>query len=70
MNKDIVAQIKKLDYIHTTWEDYALMLLNSTPNPLRGIWREKLVTSIIHAEFIYNSVFESHIAGIEIMSVT
>lgn len=68
MDENIINEIKDLNNIHTTWRDYALMLLNSTPNPLRGIWREKLVTSIIHAEFVYNSVFESHMAGIEIMS--
>lgn len=65
---DIMLEIKELNHIHSTWENYCLMLLNSTADPLRSIWREKIVTSIIHCEFNVGSISENNLAGLEILS--
>lgn len=64
-----VASLKKLGIIHTTWRDYTLMLLNSTPDPLRSIWREKVVTSTSHWHFNTGSISEGNMAGVEVLAV-
>ena len=63
-----ISRIKVLDNIHTTWRDYALLLVNSTNGPLRQNWRGKIVTMMIHSQFFFNSVFESHLIGLQILS--
>ena len=67
--EEIIDEIKKLNRIHTTWRDYALMLVNSTAEPLRSIWREKITTSVTHWEFDKGSISERNIAGMEILTV-
>lgn len=61
-------EIIELNHIHVSWRDYALMMLNSTPNSLRDIWREKLITSIIHADFNYSIIQEGTLMALEILS--
>lgn len=72
-NKDLstedIESIKNLQIIHTTWRDYTLMLLNSTPDPLRSIWREKVASSVSHWNFNVGSISEGNLAGIELLSV-
>lgn len=68
MNQDLINEINELNNIHLTWKDYCLFLLNSSPKRLRDPWREKLITGIVHSKFFYNSLFESHFIGLEIMS--
>lgn len=63
-----LKEIKDLNIIHTTWKDYALMLLNSTPDPLRSVWREKVVTSLTHWKFSNGSISEGNVAGCEVLS--
>ena len=55
ITKDIRQEILELNHIRTTWKDYCLLLLNSTPDPLRSNWRKKLITAVVHSEFFYNS---------------
>lgn len=64
-----LKSIKELNGIHTSWKDYTLMLLNSTADPLRTIWREKIVTSVTHWEFNKGSISEGNIAGMEVLTV-
>ena len=66
---ETINRIKKLNNINTSWRDYALMMLNSTAEPLRSIWREKIVTSVTHWEFNHGSISDGNIAGIEILTV-
>lgn len=68
MEEYLLKEINELNFIHTSWRDYALIMLNSTTDPLRSIWREKVCTSIIHASFGYNIICENSLAGLEIMS--
>ena len=67
--EDIINEIKDLSVIHTSWRDYCLMMLNSTADPLRSIWREKIVTSFEHWNFGSGSISDGNIAGIEILTV-
>lgn len=69
LTQELIDEINDLNLIHTTWRDYTLMLLNSTPDPLRSIWREKVVTSICHWQFNTGSISEGNMAGVEILSV-
>ena len=69
LTKEDAALIKKLGTIHTTWRDYTLMMLNSTADPLRSIWREKVVTSITHWSFNKGSISEGNVIGTEVLSV-
>lgn len=69
ITQDLINEINELNNIHTSWRDYALLLLNSTPDPLRSIWREKVSTSVSHWEFGVGSISEGNIAGIEILTV-
>ena len=64
----ILNEIKNLNNIHISWRDYCLMMLNSTAEPLRSIWREKLISSIIHTQFTKSSTCEGNFAGICILS--
>lgn len=66
--EDVLKEIDSLKTIKTSWKDYCLMMLNSTAEPLRSIWREKIITSITHWEFGNGSISEGNIAGLEIMS--
>ena len=66
---DFINEVKELNRIHVSWRDYALIMLNSTAEPLRSIWREKIVTSIAHWEFDKGSISEGNIAGMEILEV-
>lgn len=68
LNPEDKASYDELAVIHTTWRDYTLLLLNSTPDPLRSIWREKIVTSLTHWEFNSGSISEGNLAGLEILS--
>lgn len=65
---DLSDEIKELSKIHVSWRDYALMMLNSTHEPLRSIWREKLVSSITRTIFNKTSIFESNLVGLEVLS--
>ena len=67
--ENIKNEILSLNNIHTTWRDYCLMMLNSTAEPLRSIWREKITTSVVHWEFNYGSISDGNIAGMEILTV-
>lgn len=67
VSTELIEKVKKLQIVHTTWKDYALILLNSTPDPLRSIWREKVVGSITHWEFASGSISEGNMAAIEIL---
>lgn len=69
ITQDLINEINELNHIHTSWRDYALLLLNSTPDPLRSIWREKVATSVSHWEFGVGSISEGNIAGVEILTV-
>lgn len=60
--------IEDLNNIHITWRDYTLLMLNSTNDPLRSIWREKVVTSLSHWSFGTGSICEGNLAGLEILS--
>lgn len=60
--------LESLATIHTTWRDYALLLLNSTQEPLRTNWREKVIASILHWRFDTGSITEGNLAGLEILS--
>jgi hypothetical protein len=62
------TELLSMAIIHTTWRDYALMMLNSTADPLRSIWREKITASIISCEFKALALSEGSIAGLEIMA--
>ena len=59
---------KRLDRVHVTWRDYALMLLNSTADPLRSIWHEKVMTSYEHWKFKEGSISEVNVNGLEVLS--
>ena len=67
INENTLNEINNLNKIHTTWRDYALMLLNSSNKILRNNWRKKLITMIIHSEFYFNSFFETHLIGLSIL---
>lgn len=69
LSVETLEKLKSLGIIRTTWKDYALLLLNSTPDPLRSIWREKVVTSVVHWEFKDGSISEGNLAGMEILTV-
>ncbi len=64
-----VELLKELGVIHTTWRDYTLMMLNSTAEPLRSIWREKICTSVTHWSFNKGSISEGNVAGTEVLSL-
>lgn len=61
-------ELKSLNVIHITWRDYTLLMLNSTNDPLRTIWREKVVTSLSHWSFNTGSIDEGNLAGVEILA--
>jgi len=63
-----VESLKELGVIHTTWRDYTLMMLNSTAEPLRSIWREKVCTSVTHWSFNKGSISEGNIFGVEVLT--
>lgn len=65
----IKDEIQDLSTIRTSWRDYTLMMLNSTAEPLRSIWREKIVTSMSHWTFEKGSISEGNIDGMEILTV-
>lgn len=66
--EDIKRELHNLSIIKTTWKDYCLMMLNSTAEPLRTIWREKIVTSIVHWEFNSGSIGEENLVGLQVLS--
>lgn len=66
---EVLNEIKNLSVIKTSWRDYTLMMLNSTAEPLRSIWREKIVTSMSHWTYEKGSISEGNIAGMEILTV-
>lgn len=55
-------------YIDTTWKDYALYMLNTTKDPLRTIWQEKMVTSILSWKYSAGSVNQSTIDALSVMT--
>lgn len=67
-NQALIQEVQRLDVIHTSWRDYALLLMNSTNDPLRSIWREKVVTSFVHWTFGKGSISEENLLGMEILS--
>lgn len=69
LTADDISLLKELQVIHTTWKDYTLLLLNSTPDPLRSIWREKVVTSLSHWNFNAGSISEGNLIGTEVLTV-
>lgn len=68
-DKEIMDELNELNIIRTSWRDYSLMMLNSTADPLRSIWREKIVTSHCHWTYEKGSISEGNIAGMEILTV-
>ena len=70
LDENDLNKVKKLNFIHTTWRDYYLMLLNSTSDKygLRSNWRDKTITSIIHSSFNFNIISEGNLIGLEILS--
>ena len=68
LSYDEWVELKNLSRIHTTWRDYTLMLMNSTSEPLRSIWQEKLVTSICHWKFDTGSISEGNFVATQILS--
>lgn len=65
---ELTREIKDLNNIHFSWRDYALMLLNSTTDPLRSIWHEKVCTSYAHWTTGMGSISEGNLTGLEILS--
>lgn len=61
-------ELKKLSVIHTTWEDYCLYLLNTSEEPAKSIWREKLTSSILNQRYSEESIDLSTIDAINILS--
>lgn len=68
IDADLLKEIQSLGTIHTTWRDYTLLLLNSTSDPLRSIWREKIVTSFVHWNFLDGSISEGNVVGMAILA--
>lgn len=58
----------EMAFIHYTWRDYALNFLNTTQEPLRTNWREKLVTSILSWKHHNGSSEDSTIDALEVLS--
>lgn len=67
MNPEIIKEMHSLNDISYTWKDYVLLLLNSTPDPLRRNWREKIMSSLISCEFKNISISEGNLAGWELL---
>lgn len=65
--KSLYDEIESLNNIKITWRDYCLLLINSTPNPLRSIWREKVSSSLIHTIFTKSAISESNLVGLGVM---
>jgi len=63
-----VAEMNRLSVIHTTWEEYCLYLLNTSDDPAKSIWREKLITSILSWKYSEGSVEPSTIDALDILS--
>lgn len=72
--KDLVVDeddrewVDKHKTIHFTWRDYTLFMLNSTAEPLRSIWREKIMTSMLHWNYYTGSISEASMNAMEVMS--
>ena len=66
--KQEIKYLKSLNHIHTTWKDYCLYMLNTTNEPIRSIWREKMITSIQSWKFGTGSVPDPTIDALEILS--
>ena len=59
---------KEMAIIHTTWRDYCLYMLNTTSEPLKSIWREKMVTSILSWKYATGSVWDTTIDALQVLS--
>lgn len=57
-----------LNKIHVTWRDYCLYMLNTTQDPLKSIWREKMVTSILSWKLSTGSVPDPTLDALEVLS--
>lgn len=68
LSKEECKEIARLSMIHTTWEEYCLYLLNTSDEPAKSIWREKLVTSILSWKYSEGSVEPSTIDALKILS--
>lgn len=66
--RKLLPKLAALDHIHVTWRDYALMLVNSTADPLRSIWHEKILTSYHHWMCKDGSISEVNVNGLEVLS--
>lgn len=60
--------LESLRLVHTTWRDYCLYMLNTTSEPIRSIWREKMITSIMSWKFSTGSVNESTLDALTVLT--
>lgn len=60
--------IDSLRIIKTTWKDYCLYMLNTTNEPIKSIWREKMVTSILSWKYGTGSVEYSTIDALKVLT--
>ena len=44
-------EIRKLNNIHITWKDYCLYMLNTSLEPAKSNWRNKMITDILKLRF-------------------
>lgn len=61
-------EITELNRVHVTWRDYCLYMLNTTSEPLRSSWREKMITSILSWKYGEGSSEPSTVEALEILS--
>ena len=54
--------------IHSTWKNYCLYMLNTTCEPLRSIWREKMITSILSWKYASGSTPDTTLDALIILS--
>lgn len=57
-----------LRVVHTTWKDYCLYMLNTTDDPIKSIWREKMITSILSWKYGTGSVQNSTLDALKILT--
>ena len=67
-SEEELEEMKSLAVIHTTWEEYCLYLLNTSDEPAKSIWRQKMVTSILSWKYSEGSVEPSTVDALNILS--
>ena len=53
--KEDLEEVKELNKIHVSWKEYCLYMLNTSLEPARSNWRNKMVTDILKLRFQGNS---------------